>query len=82
MASEDIYMSTTDTIPGHANKIVTKSEVTWCYSTTITSAYNALGKWVREHGYDAIIGVQLVMAAKSDGEMQYVFCGTAVAWEF
>jgi uncharacterized protein YbjQ (UPF0145 family) len=75
-------MSTTDTIPNYPNKMVTKSEVTWAYSTTITGAYNYLEKWAREHSYDAIVGVQFATGAKSDGELQYVIYGTAVTWEY
>jgi hypothetical protein len=82
MASENIYMSTTSTIPNFPNKMVTKSEVTWVQSTKLMSAYNYLEKWLKERDYDAIVGVQFSMCAKPDGDIEYVISGTAVTWEY
>ncbi len=83
MASEDIYMSTTDIIPNYRNKVVSRSEVTWAGpGATMMSSYRGLEKWTREHGYDAIVGVHFIMCAKPDGEIAYTVYGTAVAWEY
>ncbi|HUJ06965.1 MAG TPA: hypothetical protein VLX31_12735 [Streptosporangiaceae bacterium] len=83
MASQNIYMSTTDIIPEFRNKVVRKSEVTWGGSgATMMSAYRGLEKWVRENNYDAIIGVHFMMCAKPDGEIAYLAYGTAVSWEY
>jgi len=83
MASEDIYMSTTDTIPNYRNKVAARSELTWASNgATMMSAYKGLEKWTREHGHDAVIGVQFTMCAKPDGEITYSVYGTAVAWEY
>jgi uncharacterized protein YbjQ (UPF0145 family) len=83
MASEDIYMSTTETIPHQRNKIVTKSEVTWSFhAQSITSAYNFLEKWAREHDYDAVVGVRCIVRTKPDGEDEYAMYGTAIKWEY
>jgi hypothetical protein len=83
MASEDIYMSTTDSIPHYRNKVATRSEVTWATNgATMMAAYRGLENWIREHSYDAVIGVQFIACAKPDGEIVYTAYGTAVAWEF
>jgi len=76
-------MSTTDTIPHHGNKMVTKSEVTWFHSTaSIARAYNGLESWARDHGYNALVGVKFVLCTTPNGEIEYLAYGTAVAWEY
>jgi hypothetical protein len=83
MASDEIYMSTTDTIPHERNKLVTKSEVTWAFhALSIAAAYNQLEKWTREHGYNAVVGVQFLMRTKPDGEAEYSVVGTAIGWDY
>ena len=83
MTSQDIYMSTTDIIPGHPNKMPTKCELTWASAgATMMSAYKGLEKWTQEHGYDAVVGVRFIMCAKPDGEIVYSVYGTAVSWEY
>jgi uncharacterized protein YbjQ (UPF0145 family) len=82
MATEEVFYSTTDTIPHKRDKLVNKSEVTWVYDAkSISGAYNRLGEWSKEHGYDAVVGVRFMVVHTDDG-LKYSAYGTAISWEY
>lgn len=82
MATDKIWMSTTDTIPHYPDGKVSRSELTWCHSTeSFARAYYGLEDAAVKDGYGAVVGVRFVEATTSDG-IQYWVYGTAVAFEY
>jgi len=82
MATDKIWMSTTDTIPHYPNGQASRSELTWFYSTeSFAKAYYGLEDEAVRGGYGAVVGVRFVECTKSDG-VQYWAYGTAVAWDY
>jgi hypothetical protein len=73
-------MSTTDVIPQYPNKVVSKSEVTWCHSAdSISRAYYGLETWARDHSYNALVGVRFMTCLNADGVIEFWAYGTAIA---
>ena len=66
MSEEEIKMSTTDSIPGE-DRAVTRCEVAWASASTLKEAHSALKTWVREHEYDAIIGIRFTVRPDVSG---------------
>jgi hypothetical protein len=82
MASDKIWMSTTETIPHYPNGKVSRSELTWCHSTeSFDRAYYGLEDAAVKDGYGAVVGVRFVECTKPDG-VQYWVYGTAVAFDY
>jgi hypothetical protein len=82
MASDKIFMSTTDTIPHYPDMRVTRSELTWCHSReSFVRAYYGIEDEAVKNGYGAIVGVRFVECAKPDG-IEYWVYGTAVAFDY
>jgi hypothetical protein len=56
VASDKIWMSTTDTIPHYPNGKVSRSELTWCHSTeSFDRAYYGLEDAAVKDGYGAVV---------------------------
>jgi uncharacterized protein YbjQ (UPF0145 family) len=82
VASDKIWMSTTDTIPHYPNGKVSRSELTWCHSTeSFDRAYYGLEDVAVKDGYGAVVGIRFVECTKPDG-VQYWVYGTAVAFDY
>ena len=82
MATDKICMSTIDTVPHFPNKVVSKSELTWCHSTeSFARAYYGLEDVAVRGGYTAVVGVRFVECTSSNG-VEYWAYGTAVAWDY
>jgi uncharacterized protein YbjQ (UPF0145 family) len=82
MATDKIWMSTTDTIPHYPDGRVSRSELTWAYSTeSFGKAYYRLEDAAVRDGYGAVVGVRFVEATTKDG-IQYWAYGTALAFDY
>lgn len=67
MPSQEVAMSTTDSIPGDGRAIA-HSTVAWSTTQSNTlDAYNSLRKWARDNGWDAVVGLRFVWTPDISG---------------